>query len=263
MSSCALKHLEEDLSCHGETVGDDWLLIWRLSFPAVQLQAAAARQQTLAVHLRGRDARKLASCEENNQNNIIIKKKAHEPLGMKRTKAQWMKPWERWGCYLSGMCCETTWLSSEVKVGSCPDTWPGCPAWRRSSRVPSENSTDPPGRSDLRSGDQSAALSICVREPAKRQRCGLTPVWVGSQGLVFVDQSLDLVLPQAREQLLVQPGVPLLLVEELGEVLLGHGRLVGAGERGERVVTWWRFVQMDCQNCAEKKAVWSTLSGSF
>lgn len=83
MSSCVLKHLEEDLSCHGETVGDDWLLIWRLSFPAVQLQAAAAGQQTLAVHLRGRDARKLASCEENYQNIIIVKK---------RTKAQRLQP---------------------------------------------------------------------------------------------------------------------------------------------------------------------------
>lgn len=78
-----LKHLEEDLSCHGETVGDDWLLIWRLSFPAVQLQAAAAGQQTLAVHFRGRDARKLASCEENYQNIIIVKK---------RTKAQGLQP---------------------------------------------------------------------------------------------------------------------------------------------------------------------------
>lgn len=81
-----LKHLEKDLSCHGETVGDDWLLIWRLSFPAVQLQAAAAGQQTLAVHLRGRDARKLASCEENNQNISIIGG-TQEPLGMKMNEA--------------------------------------------------------------------------------------------------------------------------------------------------------------------------------
>lgn len=71
MSSCVSKHLEEDLSCHGETVGDDWLLIWRLPFPTVQLQAAAAGQQTLAVHLRGRDAGELASCEEIHHNNII------------------------------------------------------------------------------------------------------------------------------------------------------------------------------------------------
>lgn len=72
-----LKHLEEDLSCHGETVGDDWLLIWRLPFPAVQLQTAAAGQQTLAVHLRGRNARELASCEEMNHSNII---KTHKTL---------------------------------------------------------------------------------------------------------------------------------------------------------------------------------------
>lgn len=71
------------------------------------------------------------------------------------------------------------------------------------------------------------------RGPQRKQHhCSLTPVRVGRHGLVFVDQGLDLVLPQAREQLLVQPGVPLLLVEELGEVLLGHGGLVGAGERG-------------------------------
>lgn len=152
---------------------------------------------------------------------------------MKGMKVEWWNPCKRPFCYLSGTCCERTWWSSEAEAGSCPDTWPGCPARRRLSRAPSGNSAGPLERSDLRGGEETATLSVCVREPAKRQRRGLTPVRVGGQGLVFVDQSLDLVLPQAREELLVQPGVPLLLIEELGEVLLGHGRLVGAGERRE------------------------------
>lgn len=57
----------------------------------------------------------------------------------------------------------------------------------------------------------------------------LTSVGVGGARLVFVDQGLDLVLPQTGEQLLVQPGVPLFLVEEFSEVLLGHGGFGGAG----------------------------------
>lgn len=54
--------LEEDLSGHGEAVGDDGLLVWRFALPAVQLQAPAARQQALTVHLRGGDAGKLTGC---------------------------------------------------------------------------------------------------------------------------------------------------------------------------------------------------------
>lgn len=64
---------------------------------------------------------------------------------------------------------------------------------------------------------------------------GLTSVRVGGAGLVFVDQGLDLVLPQAREELLVEPGVPLLLVEEFSEVFLRHGRFVGTGGHAAQV----------------------------
>lgn len=64
-SSTRVQHLEEDLGRHGEAVGDDWLLVWRLPLPAVQLQAAAAGQQALAVHLRGRHAGELARCERH------------------------------------------------------------------------------------------------------------------------------------------------------------------------------------------------------
>lgn len=61
----------------------------------------------------------------------------------------------------------------------------------------------------------------------------LTSVCVGGARFIFVDQSLDLVLPQSWEQLLVEPRVPLLLVEELGEILLCHGGFVGAGGHSE------------------------------
>ena len=46
--------------------------------------------------------------------------------------------------------------------------------------------------------------------------------------LVLFDQSLDLVGPEAGEQLLVEPRVPLLLVEELGEDVLRHEGLGSA-----------------------------------
>lgn len=46
-------NLEQDLSGHGEAVSNDGLFIWRFTLPAVQLQAAAAGEQTLAVHLWG------------------------------------------------------------------------------------------------------------------------------------------------------------------------------------------------------------------
>lgn len=63
----ALPHLEEDLRCHGEAVGDDGLLLRGPAFPAVQLHAAAAGQQRLAVHFgRGRP-RKLPSCRREAQ----------------------------------------------------------------------------------------------------------------------------------------------------------------------------------------------------
>lgn len=55
-------NLEQDLSGHGEAVSNDGLFIWRFTLPAVQLQAAAAGEQTLAVHLWGGHARELTSC---------------------------------------------------------------------------------------------------------------------------------------------------------------------------------------------------------
>lgn len=66
-------HLEEDLSRHGEAVGNDGLFIRRLALPAVQLQAAAPGQQTLSVHLRRGHAGELASCGETGKGK---KKKA-------------------------------------------------------------------------------------------------------------------------------------------------------------------------------------------
>lgn len=64
------KHLEEDLSRHGEAVGNDGLFIWRFALPAVQLQTAAAGQQTLAVHLRRGHARELTSCKEIHRKTL-------------------------------------------------------------------------------------------------------------------------------------------------------------------------------------------------
>jgi len=56
-----LPYLEEDLGCHGEPVSDDGLLVRGTALPAVQLHAAAASQQRLAIHFRRRDTRKLTS----------------------------------------------------------------------------------------------------------------------------------------------------------------------------------------------------------
>lgn len=50
---------------------------------------------------------------------------------------------------LSGMCCGRTWWSSGVWVGSCPDTWPACPAWRLMSPALSGNLRGLPAKSDL------------------------------------------------------------------------------------------------------------------
>lgn len=65
----------------------------------------------------------------------------------------------------------------------------------------------------------------------------LTLVRIGSVGLIFVDQGLDLVLPQAGEQLLVESRVSLFLVEELGEIVLRHVGFGGAGGHGESTQT--------------------------
>lgn len=62
MPGSVCHYLEEDLGGHGESVGDDGLFIWRFALPAVQLQAAAAGQQTLPVHLRRGHARELTGC---------------------------------------------------------------------------------------------------------------------------------------------------------------------------------------------------------
>lgn len=65
-------HLEKDLSRHGEAVGNDGLLIWRFAFPTVQLQTAAAGQQTLTVHLRGGHAGELTSCRATDRKTKLI-----------------------------------------------------------------------------------------------------------------------------------------------------------------------------------------------
>lgn len=60
-------HLEEDLSRHGEAMGNDGFFIRGFALPAVQLQAAAPGQQTLSVHLRRGHAGELASCGETGK----------------------------------------------------------------------------------------------------------------------------------------------------------------------------------------------------
>lgn len=65
-------HLEEDLRRHGEAMGDDGLLVWRFALPTVQLQAAAAGQQTLTIHLRRGHARELTSCGVTDKNDLQI-----------------------------------------------------------------------------------------------------------------------------------------------------------------------------------------------
>ena len=56
----------------------------------------------------------------------------------------------------------------------------------------------------------------------------LTSVGIIGAWFIFVNQGFDLVLPQTWKQLLIEPGVPLFLVEEPGEVLFRHGGFVGA-----------------------------------
>lgn len=93
------------------------------------------------------------------------------------------------------------------------------------------------GRNETWKERQAEALAPPPR-PARPTRlptaASLTSVGVGGAGLVFVDQGLDLVLPQAREELLVESGVPLLLVEEFGEILLRHGGFGGAGGHADK-----------------------------
>lgn len=76
-----------------------------------------------------------------------------------------------------------------------------------------------------------------------RHRAGgtqlLTPLDVDATGLVLVDKTLHLVWPGRWEQQGVEPGVPLLLVDEFGQVLFGHiGFCLGvaAGQRKESQV---------------------------
>lgn len=56
------RYLKWYFRCHGETVGDDGLFLCCATFPAVQLNAAAAWQKNLLVHLHWRVPGKLASC---------------------------------------------------------------------------------------------------------------------------------------------------------------------------------------------------------
>lgn len=63
-------HLKQDFSCHGEAVGNDGLFIWRFALPTVQLQTAAAGQQTLTVHLRRRHAGELTSCRVTDRKTL-------------------------------------------------------------------------------------------------------------------------------------------------------------------------------------------------
>lgn len=61
----------------------------------------------------------------------------------------------------------------------------------------------------------------------------LTSVRIRGGRFIFVNQSLDLILPQTWKQLLIEPRVPLFLIEELGEILLRHGGFGGAGEHSK------------------------------
>lgn len=50
----------------------------------------------------------------------------------------------------------------------------------------------------------------------------LTPLHIDAAGFVLVDERLHLLGPGWREQQGVEPRVSLLLVDEFGQVLLGH-----------------------------------------
>lgn len=58
-------YLEGYFCCHGESMGDDGLFLCGPSLPAVQLHAAASRQEHLAVHLYRGVPSQLASCKTN------------------------------------------------------------------------------------------------------------------------------------------------------------------------------------------------------
>lgn len=55
-------YLEKDFSGHGEAMCNDGFFLRKFPLPAVKFQTTAARQQTLAVHLRRGHAGKLTSC---------------------------------------------------------------------------------------------------------------------------------------------------------------------------------------------------------
>ncbi len=65
MSAPHPSHLEADFGAHGEAVRDDRLLVSALAVPAVELDAAAPRQQRLAVQLDRRLARQLVACDQS------------------------------------------------------------------------------------------------------------------------------------------------------------------------------------------------------
>lgn len=93
-------HLEEDLSRHGEAVGNDGLFIWGFALPAVQLQAAAPGQQALSVHLGRGHARELTGCGAGKGR----KQPSISDLEMFiRESTSWDQ-----SCDLSGTCCGRT-----------------------------------------------------------------------------------------------------------------------------------------------------------
>lgn len=68
---------------------------------------------------------------------------------------------------------------------------------------------------------------------------GDSPLHVDATGLILVDEAPHLVRPRWREQQGVEAGVPLLLIDELGQVLLGHVGF-GLGMVGsEDLVYFW------------------------
>lgn len=73
----------------------------------------------------------------------------------------------------------------------------------------------------------------CVMNYQTSSMMNLTSVRISRHRFIFVHQSLDLILPQTWKQLLVEPRVPLFLIEELCEILLSHGGFGGAGEDSE------------------------------
>lgn len=73
-------------------------------------------------------------------------------------------------------------------------------------------------------------LILKTKRPKTSTR--LTSVGVGGARLILVNQGFYLVWPEAGEELLVEPRVSLLLVEELGKAVFGHVGFGRAGRKG-------------------------------